>query len=158
MTKFLTPYTTKKKVVQKFELPSMTDQSYKDECDLGFIIENYVKKGIPLPDSSMNYVDCTTVQEFQDAQMLVAEAKSNFEQLPSKERDRFKTVENYLEFISNPSNLKESYEKNFIDRSSVSLEDVYPERYTQPNVMDKTPVIEPGVNPTEPSQTGPGEM
>lgn len=148
MAKFFTPYTTTKKVVVDFKEPSLTDQSYKDECDLGFIIENYVSKGIPLPQSTMNYQDCTTVQDYQSAMMLVAEAKSNFEQLPSKDRDQFGTVENYLEFISKAENLKTSYEKGYIDPSTVDLMDVYPERYQTVPEQIETPTVEPVVNPS----------
>ena len=148
MAKFLTQYSTKKKVAITFKEPSLTDQSYKDDCDLGFIIVNYVSKGIPLPQSTMNYQDCTTVQDFESAMQLVAEAKSNFEQLPSKDRDRFGSVENYLDFISRSENLKESYEKGYIDPSTVDLKDVYPETYetVSPDVVK--PDTEATVIPT----------
>lgn len=141
-----------KKVTCCIEGPSLTDESFKQECDIGFIVENYLKTGQGIPASTMNYADCTTVQDFQEAQMLVAEAKSNFEQLPSKDRDRFKTVENYLEFICNTDNLKESYEKGYIDPSTVDLVDVYPERYTEQPLEEKTAVTEPSVEPSADSK------
>lgn len=131
MSKFFNRYSKPKDVSIDFTEPSLTDESFKQECDLGFIVENYVSKGLPLPTSTFNYADCTTVAQYEDAMQIVAEAKSNFEQLPSKDRDRFKTVEAYLEFISNPENLKESYEKNYIDPSSVDLSDIYPEQYSK---------------------------
>lgn len=138
---FTTPYNGKNMKVSLYcPEPSLTEQIYKDECDIDFIIKNFVKTG-ELPQSTMSFVDCTTVQDFQDAQYLVAECKSNFEQLPAVERDRFKTVENYLSFISDPKNLKESYEKGYIDRNTVDLKDVYPEQYaavTSSNVDNST--------------------
>lgn len=140
--KFKNAYSDSKKVVFNCTNPSLTDQSFKHECDIGFIIENYAKMGKSFDNSNLNYYDCTSVKDFQEAQLIVAEAKSNFEQLPSKDRDRFKTVENYLEFVSNQANLKESYEKGYIDRGSVDIADVYPERYK----VVETPVNEPSSN------------
>lgn len=145
---FKTPYQEQERQQISFDGVSLTDQSFKQECDIGFIIENFVKTG-ELPESSMSFVDCTTVQKFEDAMQLVAEAKSNFEQLPSSIRDEFKTVTNYLSYIADPANLKDSYERGLIDRSSVSLEDVYPELY-QPTIQE--PVVPDVVNPVVPEQ------
>lgn len=146
--KFKTPYQQQERHQVKFEGISLTDQSFKQECDIGFIIENFVKTGTA-PDSSMSFVDCTTVQKFEDAMQIVAEAKSNFEQLPSSIRDEFKTVTNYLSYISNPANLKDSYERGLIDRSTVNLEAVYPELY-HPTIQE--PIVPDVVNPVVPEQ------
>lgn len=159
--KFKNAYSPSKKVGYSCIGPSLTDQSFKQECDIGFIIENYAKMGKSFDNTNLNYYDCTTVQDFQNAQMIVAECKSNFEQLPSVERDRFKTVENYLEFISNKANLKECYEKGYIDRSSVDIEDVYPERYKYksfaPSQVESSDVVstdDKTVPPETPQQVG----
>lgn len=142
--KFKNRYSDSKDIGKYFTKPSITDQQFKQECDIGFIVENYAKLGKTFDNTNINYVDCTTVQDYQDAMYTVANAKSNFESLPSKDRDRFKTVENYLDFISKHENLKESYEKGYIDRSSVDLSDVYPERFKIVQEEEvKTPVIEP---------------
>lgn len=127
---FKLPYSKNERVSIKFENPSLTDQSFKQECDIGFIIENFVKTGTQ-PDSTMNFMDCTTVKSYEESMQLVAEANSNFENLPAKIRDEFKTVTNYLAYISDVKNLKDSYERGLIDRGSVDLADVYPEQYKQ---------------------------
>ena len=101
---FRTPYKGNERVQYSTIGPSLTDQSFKQDCDIGFIIENFVRTG-ELPQSTMSYVDCTTVPMYEEAMQIVAEANSNFEQLPAKIRDEFKTVSNYLEYISNPDNL-----------------------------------------------------
>lgn len=142
---FNTQYNQSKRYSKIFTKPSLTDQSFKDECNIDFIISNFVRTG-QVPESSMNFIDCTTVQQFEEAQMLVAEAKSNFEQLPAKVRSEFKNVQGYLEYISNPANLKDSYERGFIDRGSVSLFDVYPDVYASikddASVVDKAAYLE----------------
>lgn len=135
---FKNRYSDSKVITKTFKNPSLTDQQFKQECDIGFIVEQYAKLGKTFDQSNMSYIDCTSVQDYQDAMYTVSNAKSNFESLPSKDRDRFKTVENYLEFISNVANLKECYEKGYIDRGSVSLEDVYPEKFKVTPIEDKT--------------------
>lgn len=148
--KFNTMFTEKNDVVYSSELPSMTDQSLEVECNISKIIENCVRTGTPLPKQQVSYVDLTgsTIKDYQDALITVSNFKSAFEGLPAVDRDKFKTVENYISFISNSENLKESYEKGYIDRSTVDLSVIYPERY-QP--MDK--VVNEALNNVQPPQT-----
>lgn len=143
--KFNTPYSSHNDPIAVELEPSVTDQQYKDQCDINFIVNQYVKQGIPIPQQQVSYADLTNVSDYDEALMTVAQYKSAFESLPAVERERFHgDVREYLEFITNPGNLKESYEKNYIDPNSVALEAVYPERYVQQSVDDKTPV-----NPSE---------
>lgn len=131
MVEFATPYNGKNNIVSEVNNdPSLTDQSFKQECDIGYIIKTCQRTGQSLPIPEMSFADCTTVQQFEDAMDVVAQCKSAFASLPSSERDRFGgDVRNYLDFISRKENLKESYEKGYIDPNSVSLKDVYPEQY-----------------------------
>lgn len=129
--KFTTQF-SRNVVSKKFKKPSKTEQCYKDECNIDFIISNFVRTGQdPTQGKQMSYVDCTQVKDFQAAQELVAATKSMFYSLPSQVRDEFKTVDNYLEYVSNPKNLKDCYERNLIDRSTVDEFDVYPEHKEQ---------------------------
>lgn len=148
--KFNTQFGTKNDVLYSSELPSMTDQSLEPECNISKIIQNCLRTGQPLPQQSVSYVDLTdsTIRDYQDALITVSNFKSAFEGLPAVDRDKFGNVENYIKFISDPANLKESYEKGFIDRSTVDLNAVYPERY-QP-IGD---VVKEALNVTETPQT-----
>lgn len=119
--KFKTPYETMKRVQIEFLLPSKTDVSQKDDADINYIIERYVRTG-ELPTSPMQYLDCTTVQDFQEAAFTVAECNTAFEQLPSKVRDEFKTVANYLEYIGNPDNVQDCVNRGLINPDSVPVE------------------------------------
>lgn len=134
MYEFITPYNGKNKRVEKdFLKPSLTDQSFQQECDIGYVIENCLKTGQVPEGPTASYLDCTCVSDYQAAMQTVAQCRSDFECLPSKIRDEFKTVENYLEYISKPENLKDCYERKLIDISSVTedvLKQIYPERYT----------------------------
>lgn len=140
----------------RFFEPSLTEQDHKNECDIGYIISCYVRTGQLPPQSQPNYMDCASVQDFETAQSIVADAKTQFYSLPSSERERFVTIQDYLKFISDPSNLRESYERNYINRDSVNIEDVYPEQYrVQENSVQSQGVVSPGVSAPE-TQASPG--
>lgn len=68
-----------------------TKQSFKDECDINFIMARYERTGV-LPDASRlelaRYADMSGF-DFQDAMMLVAGAKSAFMELPAELRAQF---------------------------------------------------------------------
>lgn len=149
MVKFTTQYQPYERKIKTSDKPSLTDESFADECDISLIIERYKVHKIPPRTVDIAYGYSPTVEDIQHAQMLLAETKSNFEGLPSKIRDEFgNNVENYLAYISDKANLKDCYERGLIDRSSVSIETVYPERYQTQNVPSgdaQTPSVEPSV-------------
>lgn len=139
---FITAYSKiKNNPIASESKPSLTDQKFKDQCDINFIVNQYVKLGIPIPQEQVNYGDLTDVKDYDEALMTVAQYKSAFESLPAVERERFHgDVREYLEFITNRDNLQEAYEKNYIDPNSVALDVVYPERYTKSSTNDLNPV------------------
>lgn len=104
------------------EKPSMTDQDKKQECDLNFIIQNYVRQGKELPYAHAQYGDISrlSLKDYQDAMLLTAEMKSNFEELPAKEREKFhNNVSEYVDYISNYNNLRDCLDRKLIDIESV---------------------------------------
>lgn len=147
--KFKTPYDGTSLCPLTFEKCSLTEQDHLDECDIGKIIESYVRTGQLPPQSQPSYLDCTQVQDYETAQMLIAEVNTQFNSLPAVDRERFVNVKNYLNFVSNPDNLRECYEKNYINRDSVEIEKVYPERYTSQNKPKSEPIPAEGSAPGE---------
>lgn len=98
-----------------------TMQQFKDEADVNVIMSRYMATGV-LPEDidagARQYLDATGY-DFQAAQNLIAGAKSLFEQLPSKIRNR---VENdpakLLDFLRDPKNRAEAEELGLINRSA----------------------------------------
>lgn len=130
MPSFKTAYTTTKRVITTSKNPSLTDESYADECNISMMIEKYRVSKIPPRTIDVSYGHSPTIEDFQNAQYLLAEVKSNFEGLPSSIRDEFKNdVQNYLEYIGDKANLKDCYERGLIDPNSVDLREIYPERF-----------------------------
>lgn len=86
---FKTAYGPRHRVVQDPGGPSMTKQSFKDECDVNVIMRRYEMTGL-LPESRQDaqYGDVTGL-DYQEAMLLVADARSKFESLPARVRARF---------------------------------------------------------------------
>lgn len=144
MTKFLTSYSPKKRIISTSTEPSLTDESFADECNISLMIERYKVSKIPPRTVNVSYGYSPSPDDFQNAQYLMAEVKTNFESLPSKIREEFGyDVQKYLAYIGDRDNLKDCYERGLVDPSSVKLEEIYPERYQ--TAVPEAPT-EPSVN------------
>lgn len=88
----------------------LVEQCHKDDCDINKIIGRYDRHGVlnTVNEAKKWYGDFTEVNEFQQAQELVAKGKTYFEELPSEVRNKFRNDPgNFLEFASDPRNNKE---------------------------------------------------
>lgn len=85
-----------------------TEQSHKKECDMNYILRNYQKTGlITHAKKYSGQYDDVSVQDFNDAMMIVTEAQNMYRELPSNIRERFKGPEQFLQFVNNPGNKAE---------------------------------------------------
>lgn len=152
MVKFTTQYQSYERKIKTSDKPSLTDESFKDECDISLMIERFKVNKIPPRTVNIAYGYSPSVEDLENAKYIMAETKSNFEALPAKIRDEFgNDVSNYLSYISDKSNLQDCYERGLIDRSSVSLEMVYPDMFKVENVPSDV-VQRPTVEPSIPSE------
>ncbi|WNK12587.1 MAG: internal scaffolding protein [Microvirus sp.] len=95
------------RVAISFSGEGRTKQSHKDECDINRIMSRYMSSGV-LPENlnraMAQFVDCSAI-DFQEAQLVVAGAKTLFAELPSAVRSRFHhSAAAFLEFAENPAN------------------------------------------------------
>lgn len=99
----------------KSSVPSMTQQQFKDEADINYIVSMYDSSGVmptfhgdgqpaqpvfgdfaSLPDNAQEMYNC------------MIEAKNNFDSLPLEVRKRFNyDPAAFLDFVDNPANLDE---------------------------------------------------
>lgn len=89
---------------------SLTQQHFKDHCDINSIIARYDKTGLieHVNRARAFYGDFTEVNEYQDAINLVQKGKESFMELPAEIRSRFNhDPGQFLEFVSNPKNIDE---------------------------------------------------
>lgn len=69
----------------------MTQQQFKDECDINVIVANFGITGLaPQLTQMPTYGDYTNeITDYQTAQNVIAQANQAFGELPSKIRERF---------------------------------------------------------------------
>ena len=95
-----------------FNQPSMTKQSFKDECNINKIMAKFQTTGAlnHYAKHAPTYGDTTGV-DYHDALNLVANANTMFEELPSSIRKRFDNdPEQFLKFVEDPKNADEMIE------------------------------------------------
>lgn len=82
---------------------SMTQQHFKDECDINNILKSYRGK-IPASDEPAFFMDCT-VNDLQSAYSIAEDIGSRFESLDSEVRAKFNNDPlELLEFVHNADN------------------------------------------------------
>lgn len=103
--------------VQDFnQTESMTEQHHGKTVKIQSILSHYEKTG-QVPHMARRqpfYADMTSAPNYYEAQCIVAEARSTFEEIPSQIRKQFDNDPGqFLEFIGNPENKAEMAEMGF---------------------------------------------
>jgi len=104
------------KVLKDFE-PTLTKQSFKDECNINNIVAKFALTG-QLPQSARKprYMDCVGVENYQDALAIVDLAAAHFSALPAKVRARFANdPTKMVSFLDDPNNADEAVKLGLID-------------------------------------------
>lgn len=126
----------------EFDKPSMTDRSFKDECDINHIVSRCMQTGaLPNVEGGL-YGDFADMPDnLQDSYALIQEAGERFMQLSSDVRREFNNDPlQLLSFLQNPANKQRAGELGLID---------VPGTPSVPNVSSQETVV---VNP--PSDKG----
>lgn len=105
---------------------SMTQQHFKDECDINCIMDKYAVTGylvdpLKVVTAKPQFGDFTDVPDYQTAQNIIVEGREAFEALPARIRKYFANDPAlYLSFISDSNNLDEALEMGLVDPDYVS--------------------------------------
>lgn len=91
------------------EEPSVTQQQFKEECDINTIAKNYGMTGqLPAAVFMPQYGDFTEVADFQTALHQIQRAEASFMAMPATVRDRFNNdPQRFLAFTSDVRNADE---------------------------------------------------
>lgn len=115
-TPFRDAYSPSLRLQTHFKNPSLTKQSFKDECDVNRIVARFQATGqIPnVNELPPQYLDVTEM-DFQSHQNFIAEANSMFNEMPSALRSRFEnSPAKFLDFCSQPKNRPEMAEMGLL--------------------------------------------
>lgn len=88
----------------------MTQQSFKDECDINVIMRRFGLDGqLPVGVRMPTYMDFEGVFDFQSAMLAIIAARDSFAQMPARVRARFNNdPQAFVEFCSDDANRKEA--------------------------------------------------
>ena len=98
---------------------SMTQQQFKDECDIRLIVERARKTGfITVLSDQPVYGDFADVGDYIEAQNLIAKASQYFDGLPANIRARFSnSPAEFLRFINDEANFDEAVSLGLLQRT-----------------------------------------
>lgn len=128
-----------------FSKPSLTQQHFKDECDINHIVATYQETGImPQGNREPLFGDFAGIPtSFQESQNLFKEAQDKFYSLPSDLRKMLdNSPQKLLEFMSNPANSDACVRYGLFNKP--------PEKF--PDDKPKNPV-NPAPPPVQPQET-----
>jgi len=120
---FRTAYEPHKKYVFKTTGESLTQQHFKEECDVINIIKRHDRNGIieHVQRGQARYGDFSEVADYREALDLVRDAQDEFMTIPSDIRKKFDNDPGkFYEFVSNPDNKEELKTMGFIETPEVS--------------------------------------
>lgn len=89
--------------------PSLTQQQFRDECNINNILEKYQKTGAiaHANNHAANYGFASSL-DFRESMEIVTQAQEMFQDLPSSIRNKFgNSPEAFLDFAQNPENASE---------------------------------------------------
>lgn len=118
------------------ELPSKTDQSQKDDCDVNNIMAKFQRTGqiTHLAKKSGTYYDSSEIPDLHQALQIVNEAGQNFSQLPAILRKKFNhDPQEFVKYLQDPSNDEEAI-KLGLKKKKVASEPLVP---SEPPKADK---------------------
>lgn len=98
------------------EDPTLTQQHFKDECDLNLIMERALSTGEMPIERPTFYGDFTDIGDYQALNEKMLSAQRQFNDLPAAIRDRFyNNPANLIDFMSHESNLQEAVALGLIE-------------------------------------------
>ena len=138
MVEFYTRYNAPKSPVSDSSHPSLTQQEFKESCDINNILAKFavqaqalgVEPSQLMPQDQGTYGDFSNLDDFQTAQNKIAFLNDQFSNLPSDVRRKFgDNLNNFIAAISDPSRIdelgelgvwnKESYQQFKRERSKM---------------------------------------
>jgi phage internal scaffolding protein len=102
---------------------SVTQQHFKEECDINTILKKYQQTGVmDVPVLKQNFGDFSEVKSYHEAQIAMQEAKDQFMTLPAAVRSKFENDPGaLLDFVANPENKAEAISLGLIDNPVVPI-------------------------------------
>ncbi len=105
--------------------PSMTQQSDQKQSDIHYIMKKFERTGVLEHNKQYEgtYADFASMPDFTKAHQMIADAKTMFETIPAKIREKHNNdPAQFLDWINNEKNREEILEAGFEDSHLPPLE------------------------------------
>jgi len=142
--KILSIYDRKNHIKPKtlYKEPSLTEQSFKKDSDVNYVLERFNRTG-QIQDLVSNnpeiYGDYSEAPDFMAAQQIIRKAQEQFQMLPSDLRNRFSNdPARFLEFMNDETNNDEKVllglkvKKEPVKKEELSKADALPKEAEPP--------------------------
>ena len=129
--KFFTRFEPAKKNGLEFTEPSMTEQHFKDECDINYIVQQYQQTGVmPQGDRQPLFGDFEQFPtDLQSSMAMYDDAQERFMQLDARLRKEFDNdPAKLLAFLQEEKNHDRAIELGLIERPAQPQQPVSSER------------------------------
>lgn len=116
MVEFYTRYKAPKSPIADSSKPSLTQQEFKESCDINNILSKFsvqaqalgVNPSLLMPQDQGTYGDFSNLDDFQTAQNKIAFLNDQFSNLPSDVRRKFgDDLNTFISAISDPARIDE---------------------------------------------------
>lgn len=116
MVEFYTRYNAPKSPIADSSKPSLTQQEFKESCDINNILSKFsvqaqalgVDPSLLMPQDQGTYGDFSNLDDFQTAQNKIAFLSDQFSNLPSDVRRKFgDDLNSFIGAISDPNRIDE---------------------------------------------------
>lgn len=120
---------------------TLTQQQFKDECDVNKIMDKYLKTGSITHLNNRQsgaYLNLVDLPDYQQCLDITIQAQNTFMALPAKIRNKFENdPEKLIQYLADPKNIEESIKLGLRNKPKEEV------------VSNKVPATDP-VAPTEP--------
>lgn len=167
MVEFYTRYKAPKSPVADSSKPSLTQQEFKESCDINNILSKFsvqaqalgVDPSRLMPQDQGTYGDFSNLDDFQTAQNKIAFLNDQFSNLPSDVRRKFgDDLNNFVAAISDPTRIDELGELGVWNKDSflefkrqraLLQEQNNSQNAVKTSVSEKQPVVNESSSPVE---------
>lgn len=111
-------------VVDFADDPGKTQQQFKDECDINFIVNRFLR-GDDISHYHRAVMDGGVEQivpenfDYTQASEIINQTNYLFAQLPAQDRDLFQNdPQNFIDYMENPEQIEDSYKRGYRIRKS----------------------------------------
>lgn len=113
-------YGQRERLAVSFTDETLTQQHFKKDCDINYILAKFNATGILETMGPGQYINLTESLDYREALHTIMEAQEAFNQIDAKARKEFDNdPSKFIEFLQIPENRKKAQELGFINPDPV---------------------------------------